>query len=75
MGEGGQLDDQYNMEQDTDAMKQKMFAKDDDEDDTGPGFLKVYKEGENQKLEEDDKQPKDIKFKSDAETAESTDGP
>lgn len=39
------IDDKYGYSEDTEKLKQKMFAQ-DDEDDVEGGFLKVYKEGD-----------------------------
>lgn len=65
MDPNDKLQDKYNLEQDTNALKEKMFAK-DDEDDVGNDFLKIAKgTGDTSALQEEKPLTADqVKFKS-----------
>lgn len=79
-GDSEVLKDEYNLEHDTEHLKQNLFADNDDEDDVngdgssrkkdrGSDFLKVYKEGTDepsQAQEEDGIKDGQVKFKRDA---------
>jgi len=53
---GGFIDDQYNLTDDTEAIKQKMFAENDEDDEKAEGkkdgFLQVYDESKNEAIGE-----------------------
>ena len=53
---GGPIDDKYNLEQNTDEIRKKMLAN-QDEDDTQDGFLKVYDENKNAQALEGEAEP------------------
>jgi hypothetical protein len=74
------IDEKYGYSEDTEKLKQKMFAQ-DEEDDVEGGFLKVYKEGTDGEVKTEKKHTKEqIKFKEvndelDEENLESQTGP
>ena len=58
------IDDKYGYSEDTEKLKQKMFAQDDEDDVEGSGFLNVYKEGDDSEVQTEKKLTKEqIKFK------------
>ena len=70
MDGGKGIEDEYNFAEDTEKLKQQMFAENDEDDVEHSGsqsFLKVYKEGEAEELQVEKPLTKDdVKFTDDS---------